>query len=296
MFSKADKTYFPFYGYIGLLILVVGEILMFQKVKPISIYFTPIAWTGYILFADALNFKLKGDSLIKTRTREFLVMLPWSVFCWLIFEAYNLYLQNWYYIGLPENIYWQWLGYIWSFATIFPGILETTELVEPLFEKLKMVPTVHMKKQDLSKTALYVQIVIGIIFLTAPVLMEQRIARYLFGLVWLGFIFLLEPINYLLGGRSLFKEFEKGRMSKLIALLFAGLICGILWEFWNYWASAKWIYDVPLPFAGPKIFEMPLLGFLGFLPFAVECYSMQNFLMIFVNKNLISKAEREVHH
>ena len=53
--------------------------------------------------------------------------------------------------------------------------------------------------------------------------------------------------------------------------MLAGLVCGILWEFWNYWAGSKWIYT--LPFLGEwKIFEMPALGFLGFLPFALECW------------------------
>jgi hypothetical protein len=42
---------------------------------------------------------------------------------------------------------------------------------------------------------------------------------------------------------------------------------------------------VPIPFAGPKIFEMPLLGYLGFLAFAVEVYSMQNFLTTVLKRN-----------
>jgi hypothetical protein len=53
--------------------------------------------------------------------------------------------------------------------------------------------------------------------------------------------------------------------------LLGGLVCGILWEFWNFWARTKWIYAVPI-LSEIKIFEMPVLGFLGFPPFAVECY------------------------
>ncbi len=50
-------------------------------------------------------------------------------------------------------------------------------------------------------------------------------------------------------------------------------MCGVLWEFWNYWATTKWTYTVP--YAGNvKIFEMPVLGYLGFPPFALECYAM----------------------
>jgi len=57
----------------------------------------------------------------------------------------------------------------------------------------------------------------------------------------------------------------------------AGLICGGLWEFWNFWAYTKWLYSVPY-LENLKWFEMPPLGFLGFLPFALECYVLVNLL------------------
>ncbi len=54
-------------------------------------------------------------------------------------------------------------------------------------------------------------------------------------------------------------------------------MCGVLWEFWNYWTGTKWIYSVPY-FQNWKVFEMPLMGFLGFPPFAVECWIMYHLL------------------
>ena len=59
----------------------------------------------------------------------------------------------------------------------------------------------------------------------------------------------------------------------MFSLLASGLLCGFLWEFWNYWALSKWTYTVPY-FGNIKIFEMPVLGFLGFPPFAVECWAI----------------------
>jgi hypothetical protein len=53
--------------------------------------------------------------------------------------------------------------------------------------------------------------------------------------------------------------------------MLAGLVCGVLWEFWNYWSGAKWIYAIPF-FNYWRVFEMPLVGYLGFMPFALECY------------------------
>jgi hypothetical protein len=57
----------------------------------------------------------------------------------------------------------------------------------------------------------------------------------------------------------------------------AGLACGILWEFWNYWAKAKWLYVFPI-WQNVKIFEMPLPGYPGFATFALECFVMFEFL------------------
>ena len=54
----------------------------------------------------------------------------------------------------------------------------------------------------------------------------------------------------------------------------------MLWEFWNMWAFTKWIYIFPLG-QDWKFFEMPLVGFLGFLPFALEYFVMFHFIASF---------------
>ncbi len=113
----------------------------------------------------------------------------------------------------------------------------------------------------------------GATSLLLPLTLPQSMARRLFVLVWIGFIFLLDPINYQLGLPSLIGDFRQGRRSRFYALLLSGFVCGWLWEFWNYWAAAKWHYIFPI-FQQWKIFEMPIPGYLGFLPFALECFAM----------------------
>jgi hypothetical protein len=76
------------------------------------------------------------------------------------------------------------------------------------------------------------------------------------------------------------KDLEEGKPQKIYLLLIAGLICGLLWEFWNFWALSKWIYTVPF-FEKLKGFEMPCLGFFGFPPFAIQAYVMYNFISLF---------------
>lgn len=260
---------FLVYGWIGLAVMIVGEVLLILDNAFIKQWFTPVMWTGYILFLDALIFKLKGNSLIKNRTGQFLFMLPFSIGCWLLFEAYNLHLQNWHYFGLPEDTFQRYLGYAWAFATIWPGVLLTYEVVHHwnFFSGIKL-PAFQFRK-----SVLQFILMIGLVLLIVPIFVPQETAAYLFGPVWIGFVFFLDPINYFLRGKSLFGELESGRIDKVLSLFLAGAICGLLWEFWNYWATAKWIYTVPF-LQEPKIFEMPLFGFLGFLPFAVEIYVM----------------------
>jgi hypothetical protein len=269
------KKTFPIQGMIGIIALLLSEIFLFKKLDPFYSWFYCFAWWSYILIVDAIVYRLKGNSLLFSRTKEFLLMIPWSVFIWLIFEAANLSLENWYYINLPHSRVERWLGYAVAYGTVLPGIFETTELLETLglFKNSKM------KKTIISGGGHSVLILFGILSLMLSVLMPE----YCFPLIWVGFIFLLEPLNYRFGGRSLLKDLEQGTPQKIYLLLVAGLICGFLWEFWNFWALSKWVYAVPF-FDKGKGFEMPFLGFLGFPPFAVQAYVMYNFISVFRSK------------
>ena len=263
---------FPPHGFFGIILLILSEILSFNNVDPFYSWFYCFAWWSYILTIDAIIYRIKGNSLIVNRTKEFFLMIPWSVFIWLIFESANLSLENWYYINLPHSIVERWLGYAIAYGTVLPGLLETTELLESigLFRKSPI------KKFLISWKIHFVLILLGSICLASSIFFPQ----YFFPLIWVGFTFLLEPFNYWLGGRSLLKDLEERNPRKIYLLLIAGLICGFLWEFWNFWALSKWIYTVPF-FEKLKGFEMPFLGFWGFPPFAVQAYVMYNFISLF---------------
>lgn len=277
VFSRFEGL-FPLYGLAGLLIILVAEILMFRGVEPVATWFTPIVWSGYILFADALALKRYGSSLLHDQPREFAMMIPLSVGIWLIFEAYNLHLNNWHYIGVPPPP-WRYLGFFWSFATILPGVLETAQFLSPPGQATQS----QAQGRAVPPALLISMFMVGLILLIVPLLLPHEVARYLFGMVWLGFIFLVEPANYRLGVPSLLRDWVRGDFRKIGELLLAGLICGFLWEFWNFWAHGKWIYDVPVV-SQIKIFEMPILGFIGFPPFALELYSMYYFLKYWLNR------------
>jgi len=261
------------HGWIGLGVIGVAEVLLFKEIPVVKTFFTPIVWSGYILFIDSLLFRNRGASWLMNRRKEFLLLLFLSIGFWLIFEFYNLFIQNWHYRGLPDEIVWRWFGYAWAFATIWPAILLTAEvLVDWRFlQRLKTKPWPILR---IHRAFL---LVLGAFCLLVPFLVSPKTATYLAAPVWLGFIFFLEPLNYGWGGRSLLRDLEKGEPRILYGLLLSGIICGFLWEFWNYWAGARWIYTVPLV-GKVRIFEMPVLGYLGFPAFALECYVMVEFV------------------
>jgi len=266
------KKSFPLHGIFGILLLVLSEILHLRKIDPFYSWFYCFAWWSYILAVDAIIYRLKGNSLILSRTKEFFLMIPWSAFIWLIFEAANLSLENWYYINLPHSTVERWLGYAVAYGTVLPGIFETMELLETIgaFKKSRT------RKMVIPQGGHQAFILLGVLCLVSSVV----VPKYFFPLIWVGFIFLLEPFNYRFGGRSLIKDLEEENPRKIYLLLVAGLVCGLLWEFWNFWSFSKWIYTVPF-FEEMKGFEMPVLGFLGFPPFAIQAYVIYNFISLF---------------
>ncbi len=268
-FSKAKSRSFRSWGWIGLGMLILFELLLAFRVGWVSIYFTPLCWTAYLLLIDAAVFSLKGSSRLSDSPREFFLLALASIPLWLIFEAYNLRMQNWAYVGLPANFFLRHLGYAWSFATIWPAIFETADFLRALGFFSKPIPP----HAPFTRTGRTLMIFIGVVFLTVPVLVPVSIGQYLFAPVWVGFALLLDPLNYVLGGRSLLRDWEKGDSSTFWSFMASGLVCGVFWEFWNYWATARWLYIFPI-LQGWKIFEMPLPGFFGFPAFAVECFVM----------------------
>jgi len=267
-FSRARRRQpFPAYGWLGILALAGAECMLFLRVAPAPTYFTPIAWSAYILIADAAVFATTGRSRLRDAPIVLARMAILSIPLWLIFEAYNLRLHNWTYVGVPQEWYFAVTGYGWSFATITPAIFETSDLVQAL---LPPVPIQPWKIPAFADIAL---IVCGAVSLILPLVLPQETASRLFILVWLGFLLLLDPINRRLSLPSFLGDLSEGFARRFYSFLCSGWICGWLWEFWNNWAAAKWHYTFPM-FQDLKIFEMPAPGYLGFLPFAPECFTM----------------------
>jgi hypothetical protein len=240
-------------------------VLMLRKVDPFYHLFYSFAWWTYILAISGVNHLKARNSLIlddpKEALRVFLFSTPW----WLLFEIYNFRIHNWSYMGVPIEKYIRWPGYFVAFGTVLPGVFETRTLLANLGlpRRLRGRPIL------IRPSLLWRFVLIGLLMMIGAAVAPL----WMFPFVWVGLIFLLDPLLYRSSARdeSFSAQAEKGDYTLAAQFILAGMVCGLLWEFWNFWAGSKWVYSVPkLGFL--KVFEMPMLGFFGFPFFALECY------------------------
>lgn len=233
--------------------------------EPIATWYYSFAWWSYIVFVDAwLGDRRPHGTILRNPEAPRLVAL--SVVIWVSFEVYNFRLHNWHYLEIPAALSIRWTGYTIAYATVLPGIFVTWRLLETLFPP-RTTPQKSLPSY-LPSTLLWGGLAASVLPWFWP--------RYLFPLVWLGPSAFFAAINYRLGNRGILRRIEHQGPATLYRLIAAGGICGLLWELWNFWARSKWVYDIPF-FDWLHLFEMPLAGFLGFLPFAVECHEMYCF-------------------
>jgi hypothetical protein len=284
----------PWHLWAGVAILIAAEAGVVAGNRTIATWLTPIAWTGYILVVDGLVRRACGGSWLTSHKREAPFLFLASIGIWLIFEAYNFHLQNWAYRAVPPNPLVRDFAYAWSFSTIAPAVFETADLVGLALWRRR--PTDPADGGSASGGAGAWWILIGAALVAIPLALPTSIASYLFGAVWIGFIFLVDPINARLGAPSLAARWKGGDRSQVLSLLVAGGICGILWETWNYQAfragGAHWVYTIPegLRVFGLHFGQMPVLGLLGFPPFALELYCLYTLLRTLLRIDRLSAA------
>jgi hypothetical protein len=252
-----------------LAVLATASLGLALLVEPFVSWYFQWAWWSYVFLVDAFARRRGAPSLLRGRAREFLWLCGVSVVLWTLFEALNLRLGNWYYVMDHRSRAVRWIGGVVAFATVLPAILGTASV----FSNVRGLAHISVPPLRWSVGLDRACLALGLACLVLPLVWPD----YFFPLAWGCLVFLLEPWNRRHARQSVLRDLEAGEAGPLVRILLAGLVCGFLWELWNFWARTKWVYTVP-GVGVLKLFEMPLLGFFGFPPFAVECQSVVRFL------------------
>ncbi|MGI9253816.1 MAG: hypothetical protein ACR2J8_08715, partial [Thermomicrobiales bacterium] len=226
-------------------------------------------WFGCILVLDGLTLRRAGSIMLTRSPARFALLFIFSVPLWWLFEGANRALGNWRYV-MPEPygpVKYALLASL-AFSTVMPAIFEMSSLLRTTraFGGQIAGPVIAPSRA-------------GMIALSAAgvgmVVLALVLPHYAFPLIWIGFFLALDPLNGLFGWNSIAAQVSIGRWDTVLTLAAAGLLCGLLWESWNWLAMPKWVYDVP--FVGrPRLFEMPVLGYGGYIPFSLEVYAAYN--------------------
>ena len=263
---------FPIHGWIGLILIVVfWPINWFLPGLRTNWAFFPL-WLGYSLTMDGLVFVRRGSSLFKRSWKRYIGLFLISMLGWWLFEVLNERVHNWSYDGIgifSQPIYF--LEATLSFSTVIPAVFGASELVASFdfIHQLKKGPVIA---QDRKTTLFFFSL--GIAMLGLLLIWPH----YFFAFMWLSIFFMIEPVNIWLGNRSLTDFTKNGDWRPVISLFLGVLLTGFFWEMWNFYSYPKWIYTVPYVNFG-HIFEMPVLGYLGYLPFSLELYALYHFIM-----------------
>ena len=228
-------------------------------------------WLGYCLTVDGLVFWRTGTSLLQRSSRRYLGLFLVSAPVWWIFELLNARTRNWTYLGVEtfsplEYALWTTL----SFTTVIPAVFESAELFAS-FGWIRRLPRGPRIGTDKRTTLAF--------FLAGWIMLALMLIWPLifFPFIWLSLYFILEPINIWIGNRSLAHWTQKGDWRPVIVLWLGVLFTAFFWEMWNYYSYPKWVYHVAWG-DWLHVFEMPLLGYGGYLPFALELYALYHYV------------------
>ena len=228
--------------------------------------FTPL-WLGYILVVNGIARIRSGSCMILDRPKYCASLFILSAFFWWFFEYLNRFVQNWYYVGIGELSPVEYFIYATlPFSTVLPAVLGTYELLRTfprLYAGLDTFIRIKAPKPRLSAGC-------ALVFFAAGLALIGIYPDYLFPLLWVSPLGILVSIQALSGKKTIFADIANGDWGKIALLALSALVCGFFWEMWNYHSLAKWVYEVPFV-TRFKIFEMPLLGYSGYLPFGLEC-------------------------
>ncbi|MFZ7124857.1 MAG: hypothetical protein ACOWWM_01735 [Desulfobacterales bacterium] len=267
---------FPWWGWAGLMLGGASWVLAwtrFEWFAPLQPHtFVPL-WLSYILVVNGLCRRRSGSCPMIRRPLFFLFLFPLSALFWWYFEFLNRFVQNWWYTGVQFGPARYTLYASLSFSTVLPAVLSTREWIGGLaairnrFHDLPPVRWEHGGAIAFAVLAVAAASLFGI----------GLYPNLLFPLLWISPLLILVSLQSLAGQRHVFSQMAAGDWRPAVSAALAGLVCGFFWELWNIFSLAKWVYTIPYV-QRFHLFEMPVLGYMGYLPFGLECLSVAGWI------------------
>lgn len=271
---------FPWWGWLGLALVGAGWLLAWNDVVAPEWRrhtFTPL-WLGYIVTLNAAAYRRSGTSLLTAHPALFLALFPASALFWWLFEHLNRFAGNWYYTGTAAA---DGLDYFIQatlpFSSVLPAVASTWAWLRtfPRFDamgtRMPLTAFVLGSGSNSSAGSSGKAWAVGAVILGTVALAGLGAwPAPLFSVLWIGPLAVFLGLQKLFLGDTLLAPLARGDWRPLLQPAVAALVCGFFWELWNWGSLAQWHYAVPYV-QRFHIFEMPLLGYSGYLPFGIEC-------------------------
>lgn len=260
---------FPWWGWTALLSGLAAWLLAWTRFSWFAPFqphtFTPL-WLSFIVVINALTYRRRGGCMLLERTACFLALFPASALFWWFFEYLNRFVQNWHYIGVRYGPREYFLYATISFSTVLPAVLS-------VYQWLRTFPSLQKRFEALPPLAAFPGRKVvggGVAAAAAGLALVGVFPNALFALLWIAPLWILLGTQVLFGDADSFGSALAGDWRPVVTFSLAALFCGFFWEMWNCFSLAKWEYSVPYVHRF-RLFEMPLLGYGGYLPFGLEC-------------------------
>lgn len=261
---------FPAWGWSAVISCAIFWVLAWSRFEWFSFFqpytFSPL-WISFILVVNAATFARSGQCMLKNNTSYFILLFPLSSVFWWFFEYLNRFVQNWHYVGVENFSPVQYAIFATlCFSTVLPAVLGVCEFLET-FPKVSLPLDDYVRIRFTNKKS-EAWIVLALAALGLAVI--GIYPDYFFPILWLSPLLIITSLQTLTGRNNIFSGLAEGRWRKLFLLALSALVCGFLWEMWNFESLPKWVYSVPFVNRF-HLFEMPVLGYAGYLPFGIEC-------------------------
>ncbi len=277
--AQGQARRFPWWGWLGFALVALGWTLAWSESLAPPEWrrhtFTPL-WVGYVIVMNARAWRRSGRSPLTHRTAWLAALFPASAAFWWLFEHLNRFVGNWHYSGVAAGGDWDYfLQGTLPFSTVLPAVASTWAWLasHPRLDALALPP---LRTQPWLAWA---ALALGTLALGAIGVWPDP----LFAMLWLAPLLVLAGLQWLLLGESLLAPLARGDWRALLQPALAALVCGLFWELWNWGSVAQWHYSVPYV-QRFHVFEMPLLGYAGYLPFGVECALVMNLVARLVER------------